>query len=256
MVSCEEKSTFTLIESLENRSHLCCDRKVPAHGQGKVNFTLIELLVVIAIIAILAGMLLPALNTARDSARTSACMNNMKQIGLLLAGYRNDFDGYFLRFKLEDNTNWSKYLTEQMTQKRYVKDRGYGATFVCPAAPDDQSYYGGYSINTWLSGNKHNSYANCSTPAKPLWVKEACVIQSNKTVESTDKHYRDSGDTGIVERVSHIPFRHNQRANLLFVDGHVQGMGEQAVVGGKDAYFGILRYGFNFGCSYCSRGTY
>ena len=57
-------------------------------------FTLIELLVVIAIIALLAALLLPALRTARESARTSICQSNMRQCYLGIAGYQSDFDGY------------------------------------------------------------------------------------------------------------------------------------------------------------------
>lgn len=72
------------------------------------NFTLIELLVVIAIIAILAAMLLPALNQARGRAKSAACVNHLKQISMGMILYSNDYAG-MIAYCAAD-TPWSLFL--------------------------------------------------------------------------------------------------------------------------------------------------
>ena len=101
-------------------------RRVKPNG-----FTLIELLVVIAIIAILAAILLPALNSARERGRATGCASNLKQLGYGAAMYEDNFDGYMVPHLLYDESQEDGYVTfAYYTNKMYLNSP---LSYICPS---------------------------------------------------------------------------------------------------------------------------
>jgi len=159
----------------------------------KRGFTLIELLVVIAIIALLMAILMPALQRVKNQARTSACMSNLKQWGLMFAMYTDDNNGNFFSGKLngadagtgrfwravmrpysKDDKMW---LCPQATKNRGYGNPGGGGVmpmswdeaWVADTGVDDDPDIGSYGLNGWVMNPPTGATTVYGRPVEGHW---------------------------------------------------------------------------------------
>ncbi|MHB8997268.1 MAG: DUF1559 family PulG-like putative transporter [Armatimonadota bacterium] len=201
-------------------------------------FTLIELLVVIAIIAILAAILFPVFAKAREKARQSSCLSNVKQIGLGLLQYAQDYDEALMGAR-GPHGGWPQAI------QPYIKNT---QIYSCPSA-NTSRYYGGSTCA--VCPGTSAGVANTSTPgayfAGYAYANQAAVAAANgsKCLGFTAVAKLGTYDTPTMQflvydatcfmgtpgaptgKLTNMATRHNDGYNVCFLDGHAKWLKEK-----------------------------
>lgn len=229
--------------------------------QRQTGFTLIELLVVIAIIAILAAILFPVFARARENARRASCQSNLKQIGLGVLQYAQDYDEKYpllwygsgnpsviqtasgtpgLVFKVGDGSNGAEfnYITYMDIIYPYVKSV---QIFRCPSSTDAEQYpdyelsgaYGGAYKSYYGKTNGDTALSEINSPSTSAMIWET---GATTTGTSWETKYGFRGEAGSIPRWQSAHEMHLEGMNMAFGDGHVKWMSSASIVGQTGPY--------------------
>jgi prepilin-type N-terminal cleavage/methylation domain-containing protein/prepilin-type processing-associated H-X9-DG protein len=231
------------------KTHLFCavPKDTASLVESQKRFTLIELLTVIAVIALLAAILMPALQQAREKGYSANCHSNLRQLGIFFDLYCDNHDGWYP--PLTDGTRSWDYAFDPVSYLPDDDDPGLlmlgvgsaaksNQVYACPAFTglfNDQwaSKYSGFGYNEFL-GFEYNSYSDTvlwqgvkvsqvELPSKTLLLSDCGYINSaDDTLQAASFLRSPLGRDGVVSTSGTASFIHLGKNNSLMTDGHVE----------------------------------
>ena len=213
----------------------------------KSAFTLIELLVVIAIIAILAAILFPVFARARENARRSSCQSNLKQIGLGIMQYVQDYDETYpmnAQGTTVQSTDSSAFGFWMVNTHPYVKStqvytcpsgsRTIVGTYITPSGPLNFATLYGYGANEQIIVPSDGTpikiarlgstalIAMAADATTPTWNNPARVVNANNMVANSGSTNATDAAYDCPREIKKNGARHFEGSNVLYADGHVK----------------------------------